>query len=142
MVLSDVPGGLSSEHTSSQPIQMILEILHHLQEDTSTPNSKHTVVEGVLKQKVETNIRRLENIRNDMMTMNQHDPADIDTPFDDSFIESFASRTFEDQLNVLRNLENDSMTAEDFATLAHSIRSFGMGMTECDRLLYKEALDS
>lgn len=59
--------------------------------------------------------------------------SEEDRAFGDKFLDLFTADAFCQELDMLRQVEGDKMTASDFATLADSIRSFGIGIPEKNR---------
>lgn len=59
--------------------------------------------------------------------------SEEDRAFGDDFLDLFTQEAFRQELDILRQVEGDKMTGSDFATLADSIRSFGIGIPEKNR---------
>jgi hypothetical protein len=62
-------------------------------------------------------------------------PDDIE--FADAFLEYFTLNAFPQEMAMLQEQEGDKMTEEDLATLAESIRSFGLGISKSERHLFR-----
>jgi hypothetical protein len=59
-----------------------------------------------------------------------------DIRFADDFIEMFTMSAFSKELADLSQGENTTMSSDDMATLAESIRTFALGIDEKDRHLF------
>ena len=65
-----------------------------------------------------------------------------DEMFADRFLEVFTTDAFREDLDTLRQTEGTNMSDSDFATLADSIKSLGLGMSQESRTLFLRHLDS
>jgi hypothetical protein len=65
-----------------------------------------------------------------------------DSVFANEFLDIFTGKAFHEQVDHLRKSEGESMSADDIATLAQSIRSFGQGVSLEDRQFIRDSSHS
>lgn len=90
-----------------------------------TPN----VVERDALERSKEQLRRVESQYTMRRRQQSGTTSEEDRIFGDRFLDTFTTDAFSDELDALRQAEGKNMTESDFATLADSIRSFGIGIS-------------
>jgi hypothetical protein len=92
-------------------------------------------VEKSALEKARQQLQRVEAARAQELNEQARMEQPANTEFADRFLDFFVSDAFQDDLDALRQREGTTMSDSDFATLADSIRSFGLGISEEQRFI-------
>jgi len=89
--------------------------------------------------------QQLSKLRETEAKKNQKNSTSLsndDVLFANTFLEHFTTSAFSNEMQALQEQEGANMTGEDLATLAESIRSFGLGIPKCERHLFQQSSNS
>lgn len=119
------------------PLEKCLDLIESA---LSSGNSKPSITEKASVTKARAHLVKLASTRMTNRSFGSKIPSTEDEGFSDFFLDSFTSIAFLEELDALRQAEGTKMTEDDFATLAQTIRDFGLSIPSADRDILKQAV--
>lgn len=119
------------------PVEKCLDLIESA---LSSGDSKPSITEKASVTKARAHLIKLASTRMTNRSVGSNILSTEDEEFSDFFLDSFTSKAFLEELDALRRAEGTKMTEDDFATLAQSIRDFGLSIPATDRDIFKQSV--
>ena len=132
--------GLASDKSSR--LQTVAAVIDLISSQFAEKDVTPTIAEKSSLEKAKSHMRRLIATHQANSAPTSATLSAEDDEFSDTFLDAFTTKAFRAEIDSIRVSEGDSMTESDMATLANSIRSFGLGLSEAERSMVLGSLSN
>lgn len=131
----------AEEHdTAASRLLLVEQMCNHIEDTFSVSGIPTSSAELTSMRKTRSQIAKLsKNSVSNTHTTRGGSTVESDE-FADAFLDSFTRLAFPSEMNALRESDQSSLTGENLATLAETIRNFGRSLSAEEREIYLSSL--
>ena len=132
----------SAESDSTSRLQAARLCLDEIKNIFIASGAEPNLPEKVALERADARLNKVASQRRERESNISRVVSDEEKSFSETFLEAFTTRAFQQEIDDLRTTEGESMTEADFATLADSIRNFGLFLSQRDREAFAASLET